>query len=148
LAFLSMVFLMLMHGAQAQPRTVDPESVVPLPDKFDMETSAPDVPPKMARFHGAWIGTWRDDRHILVVERVKPDGHADVVLAKSDSAFNDMYREWWRDEAMIVGGVLTMTGFRIFRYAFDGPDRLYLTEIRRCQLRGASPHRRGAPRCG
>jgi hypothetical protein len=75
--------------------------------------------------HGS--APWRDDRHILVVERVKPDGHADVVFAKSDSAFNDMYREWWRDEAMIVGGVLTMTGFRIFRYAFDGPDRLYLT---------------------
>jgi hypothetical protein len=26
-----------MHDAQAQPLTVDPESVVPLPDKFDME---------------------------------------------------------------------------------------------------------------
>jgi dienelactone hydrolase len=127
LAVLAMVFLMLMHEAQAQPLTVDPESIVPLPDKFDMETPAPDVPPEMARFHGAWIGTWHDDRHILVVERVKPDGHADVVFAKSDSAFYDMNREWWRDEATIVDGVLTMSGFRIFRYAFEGPDRLYLT---------------------
>jgi dienelactone hydrolase len=123
----STLFLISMHNAQAQPLTVDPESVVPLPDKFDMETPAPDVPPEMARFHGAWIGTWHDDRHILVVERIKPDGHADVVFAKSDSAFYDMNREWWRDEATIVDGVLTMTGFRTFRYAFDGPDRLFLT---------------------
>ena len=113
--------------AQAQSLTVDPESIVPLPDKFDMEMPAPDVPPQMARFYGAWVGTWADDRHILVVERIKPDGHADVVFARADSAFYGMNREWWRDTARIVDGVLTMTGFRIFRYAFDGPDRLYLT---------------------
>jgi dienelactone hydrolase len=126
-----MVFLMMMHNAQAQPLTVDPESIVPLPDKFDIEMPAPDVPPEIARFHGAWIGTWHDDRHILVVERVTRDGHANVVFAKAASSFYDgdfgMNREWWRDEATIAGGVLTMTGFRIFRYAFDGPDRLYLT---------------------
>jgi dienelactone hydrolase len=126
-----MVFLMLMHKAQAQPLTIDPESIVPLPDTFDMETPVPDVPREMARFHGAWVGTWHDDRHILVVERVTPDGHANVVFAKAASSFYDpsfgMNREWWRDEATITGGVLTMTGFRIFRYAFDGPDRLYLT---------------------
>jgi hypothetical protein len=51
-----MVFLMLMLNAQAQPLTVDPESIVPLPEKFDMEPPAPDVPPEMARFYGAWIG--------------------------------------------------------------------------------------------
>ena len=66
-----------------------------------------------------------------MVERVTPDGHANVVFAKAASAFYDpssgMNREWWRDKATIIGGVLTMTGFRIFRYAFDGPDRLYLT---------------------
>jgi hypothetical protein len=50
-----------------------------------------------------------------------------VVFAVSDSAFYDQSREWWRDEATIVDGVLTMTGFRTFRYAFDGPDRLYMT---------------------
>jgi dienelactone hydrolase len=122
-----MLFPMLMHNAQAQSLTVDPESIVPLPDKFDMETPAPDVPAEIARFHGAWIGTWHDDRHILVVERVEPNGHANVVFAKSDSAFYDTNREWWRDEATIIDGVLTMAGFRTFRYVFDGPDRLYLT---------------------
>jgi dienelactone hydrolase len=115
------------NNTHAQPLSVDPESIVPLPDKFDMETPAPDVPAEIARFQGAWIGTWHDDRHILVVERVKADGHANVVFAQADSAFYDMSREWWRDEATIADGVLTMTGFRTFRYAFDGPDRLYLT---------------------
>ncbi len=127
LTVLSMVLLMSMHHAEAQPLTVDPESIVPLPDKFEMETPAPDVPPEIARFQGAWIGTWHDDRHILVVERVTREGHAKVVFAQSDSAFYGANREWWRDDATIADGVLTMTGFRIFRYAFDGPDRLYMT---------------------
>jgi hypothetical protein len=121
--------VILMNGlssAQAQPLTIDPESIVPLPDKFDIEVPAPDVPPDMARFLGAWIGTWHDDRHILVVERIRRDGHADVVFAQSDSAFYGMNREWWRGQAAIADGVLTMTGFRTFRYAFDGPNRLYL----------------------
>jgi len=123
----STLFSIFMQNAQAQPLSVDPESIVPLPDKFDMEMPAPDVPPEIARFQGAWIGTWQDDRHILVVERVTPDGHANVVFAQSDSAFYSMNREWWRDKATIADGVLTMTGFRTFRYAFDGPDRLYMT---------------------
>jgi dienelactone hydrolase len=127
LAILSMVVLMLMPSGQAGPLTVDPETIVPLPDNFDMESPGPSVPPEIARFQGAWIGTWHDDRHILVVERVKADGHANVVFAVSDSAFYDQSREWRRDEATIVDGVLTMTGFRTFRYAFDGPDRLYMT---------------------
>src|SRR5215510_8732997 len=126
LAILSMV-LMLTANTLAQPLTVDPESIVPLPDKFDMETPSAEVPPDMARFQGAWIGTWHDDRHILVVERVKADVHAHVVSGQSDSAFYGMNREWWRDDATIVDGSLTMKGFRIFRYAFDGPDRLYMT---------------------
>ncbi|TYL77223.1 alpha/beta hydrolase family protein [Bradyrhizobium cytisi] len=119
--------VLMMQSAQAQPLTVDPETIVPLPPRFDMEPPASDVPPEIAHFQDAWIGTWQDDRHILVVERVRADGHADVVFARSDSAFNGMNREWWRDQATVVDGVLTMTGFRIFRYAFDGPDRLYMT---------------------
>jgi hypothetical protein len=54
---------------------------VPLPNTFDIEMPAPGVPPEIARFYGAWIGTWQDDRHILVVERVTSDGHANVVFA-------------------------------------------------------------------
>lgn len=121
------LLVLMMQSAQTQPLTVDPESVVPLPPRFDMEPPASDVPPEIACFQGAWIGTWQDDRHILVVERVQADGHVNLVFARSDSAFNGMNREWWRDQARVVNGVLTMTGFRIFRYAFDGPDRLYMT---------------------
>jgi dienelactone hydrolase len=127
LILFSTLLLFLAHFAEAQPLTIDPETIVPLPAKFDMETPASDVPAEIARFHGAWIGTWHDDRHILVVERVKREGHADVVFAQSDSAFYGMNREWWRSEATIVNGVLTLTGYRTIRYAFDGPDRLYLT---------------------
>jgi dienelactone hydrolase len=121
------VFMSWLSNAQAQSLTVDPESIVPLPNTFDMETPAPDVPPEMARFYGAWIGNWQDGRHILVVERVTSDGHANVVFAQADSALYGMNREWWRDKATIVDGVLTMTGFRTFRYAFDGPNQLYMT---------------------
>jgi dienelactone hydrolase len=127
LMVVGVIFMSWLSSAQAQSLTVDPETIVPLPDKFDMETPAPDVPPEIARFCGAWVGTWHDDRHILVVERITPDGHANVVFAQSDSAFYGMNREWWRDKATIADGVLTMAGFRTFRYAFDGPDRLYLT---------------------
>src|SRR5262245_35631415 len=94
LLVLSLVLSMAMPSAQAQPAlTVDPESIVPLPDKLDLATPAPAVPLEIARFQGAWIGTWQDDRHILVVERVGPDGHAHVVFARSDSAFYGMNRE-------------------------------------------------------
>ena len=126
-ALSTLLLFLMMQSAQAQSLTVDPESIVPLPPRFDMKSPGSDVPPEIARFQGAWIGTWQDDRHILVVERVKSDGYADVVFAQSDSAFYGINREWWRDQAMIADGALTMTGFRTFRYAFDGPDRLYLT---------------------
>src|ERR1700710_1999820 len=98
LAVFSMVLLMSTLSAQAQPLTVDPESIVPLPGKFDRETPLPEVPPDIARFQGAWIGTWQDTRHVLVVERVRPDGEANVVFAQSDAAIFGMNREWWRDK--------------------------------------------------
>jgi len=81
-ALVSALLLLGMCAAQAQPLTVDPESIVPLPKTLDMQSPAPDVPAEIARFHGAWIGTWHDDRHILVVERVRRDGHAHVLFAE------------------------------------------------------------------
>jgi hypothetical protein len=84
---------------------------------------------------GVWVGTWGDDiRTILVVERVRADGHADVIFAHGDSAWYSTYREWWRGEAKIADGVLTIAGkamltewLRSLQYTFDGPDRLFLT---------------------
>jgi hypothetical protein len=135
LRVIAVIFMSWLSSAQAQSLTVDPETIVPLPDKFDMEVPGADVPPEMARFYGAWVGTWAEDiRHILVVERIRPDGHADVVFAHGDSAFYGMYREWWRSEATIADGVLTIAGeelkmpaFRTLQFAFDGPHRLFHT---------------------
>ena len=133
LTVIAVMLMSWMSDAQAQSLTVDPESIVPLPDKFDIEMPAPDVPPEIARFHGAWIGTWGDDnRHILVVERVQPDGRADVVFAHADSAYYGMYREWFRSRATIADGVLTFPAIFTaasvtLRFAFEGPDRLYET---------------------
>ena len=133
LTVIAVILMSWMSAAQAQLLTVDPESIVPLPDKFDIEMPAPDVSPEITRFHGAWIGTWGDDnRHILVVERVRPDGHADVVFAHADSAYYGMYREWFRSKATIADGVLTFpaiftTASVTLRFAFEGPDRLYET---------------------
>ncbi len=126
------IWVMLMTGAQTQPLTVDPESVVPLPDKFEMVTPAADVPPALARFQGAWIGTWYDDvRTILVVERVKPDGHANIIFAHGDSGFYGMYREWWRTAAVITDATLAIDGeamkipwLRSLQFTFAGTDRL------------------------
>lgn len=104
-----------------------------------MEPPASDVPPEIARLQGAWIGTWSDDiRTIIVVERVKADGRADMVFAHGDSAFYGTYREWWRTEAKVVHGVLTIAGdamripwLRSLQFAFDGADRLFLTSTNR-----------------
>ena len=133
------LLVLTMQSAQAQPLTIDPETVVPLPPRFDMEPPASDVPPEIARFQGAWIGTWSDDiRTIIVVERVKADGRADMVFAHGDSAFYGTYREWWRTEAKVVHGVLTIAGdamripwLRSLQFAFDGSDRLFLTSTNR-----------------
>jgi len=125
----------MMNSACAQTLTVDPESIVPLPDKFDMAALAPDIAPESARFQGAWIGTWGDDlRTILVVENVKPDGLADIIFAHADSSWYGTYREWWRSKAKIVNGVLTISGnamrtewLRSAQYEFDGRDRLFMS---------------------
>ncbi|MGY4497410.1 hypothetical protein ACVWYH_001337 [Bradyrhizobium sp. GM24.11] len=42
--------VLMMQSAQAQPLTVDPESIVPLPPRFEMELPASDVPPEIVRF--------------------------------------------------------------------------------------------------
>ena len=128
------VLVMVMIGAHVQPLTVDPETIVPLPDRLEMETPAADVPPEIARFQGAWIGTWYDDvKTILMVERVKPDGHAGIIFAHGDSGFYGMYREWWRSEARIDDRTLTIDGeamkipwLRSLQFTLDGADRLDL----------------------
>jgi hypothetical protein len=100
-----------MLNARAQPLTVDPESIFLLPDKFEIEMRAPDVPPEIARFHGARIRTWHATGISWRSSASDPVGHANVVFAIADSAFYDMNRESRQDEAAIADGVLAMTGF-------------------------------------
>lgn len=127
--------VLLAAGVRAEAVGADPEAMVPLPGRLEMAAPAVEVPAEMARFQGAWIGTWGDDiRTILIVEQVRPDGQADIVFAHGDSAWYGAYREWWRSRGTIAGGVLTVGGdqmrtewLRVARYAFDGPDRLFMT---------------------
>jgi hypothetical protein len=64
-----------LSNAQAQSLTVDPETIVPLPDSFDMEVPAPDVPPEMARFQGIRGGQWTTfSRHARVLASDQVDG--------------------------------------------------------------------------
>jgi hypothetical protein len=48
--------VMLMIGTHAQPLTVDPETIIPLPDRLEMETPAADAPPEIARFQARGSG--------------------------------------------------------------------------------------------
>jgi hypothetical protein len=100
----------LRDEVQAQSLTIDPESIVPLPDKFDMETPAPDVPPEMAAFTARGSG---------------PCTTAGISSWLSASHLMGMRTRFSQKRPV------TMTGFRIFRYAFDGPDRSYLTATNR-----------------
>jgi dienelactone hydrolase len=128
ITIIAMASMSWAHDARAQSVANDPEAIVPLPDKLEVTAPAANVPAEVARFHGAWVGTWGDEvRHILIVERVQPDGRANIVFAVGDSATYGITREWWRSEAKIANGILTIMGFRTLRYAFDGPDRLFQT---------------------
>jgi hypothetical protein len=62
LTIFAAVFMSWMHNAQAQPLTVDPETIVPLPDKFDIETPALMCRPRLLAFRarGSEPGTTID----------------------------------------------------------------------------------------
>ena len=49
-------------------------------------------------------------KHILIVERVKDDGTADVVFAWGDAPILGIKSGWDRPDARIDGDTLTLTG--------------------------------------
>jgi dienelactone hydrolase len=113
-------------AALAQPQRADPENNVPLPATYEIVAPGPEVRPDFARFQGAWIGIWGDlIKHVLVVERVTADGHAQVVYAIGDSATARAFRYWLRLDARIEGNALIVAvpGATV-AYRFDGPDSL------------------------
>jgi dienelactone hydrolase len=110
----------------------DPESVVALPPAFEIVAPGPDVPVALARFQGAWVGTWEDEfRNILVVERIAADGKANVVYAWADSTFYGVSRGWMRAEAKIENETLTVARFGWSdSFVFEG-ERLSGTSTQR-----------------
>jgi hypothetical protein len=89
LVALAVVAMTCLPIARTLLLTVDPKTLVPLPKDFDIRAPGPAVPPEIARAftaHGSEPGA-EDIRHILVVEHVTADGHADVVFVHGDSAF-------------------------------------------------------------
>lgn len=119
--------------AQVNPAGLDPESLVPLPTQLEIKPPAEDVPSPIARFHGAWVGTWGDDlRHVLVVESVTPDGQAAVVFADADSSSSSVWANWQRIEAAIgESGLRRSLGYAEVSYEMDGPDHVVGTFTRK-----------------
>ena len=77
-----------------------------------------------AAFSAAWVGRWGGElKHILIVERVKDGGTADVVFAWGDAPQLGIKRGWDRPDARIDGNALTLTGPRLFRPAIGGHPR-------------------------
>jgi dienelactone hydrolase len=62
---------------------------------------------------------------VLIVERITPDGHAQVVYATGDSAAAHSYRYWLRLDARVEGNALTVAApGAAITYRFDTPDAL------------------------
>ena len=121
-----MVAMSSQVSAQVGTSRPDPESLVPLPKQFEMKPLAANVPASIARFHGAWVGTWGDDlRHVLVVESVGPDGKAAVIYANADSSAYAVWAAWQRIDATIGDSGLRLSfGFADVSYEMDEPDRI------------------------
>jgi dienelactone hydrolase len=118
---------------QVNPAGLDPESLVPLPTQLEMKPPPADVPSSLARFHGAWVGTWGDDlRHVLVVESVSPGGEAAVVFANADSPRYSVWANWERIEAAIgENGLRLSLGYAEVSYEMDEPYRVIGTFTRK-----------------
>ena len=95
--------ILLASTLDAQTRDYDG---VPLPDSVELvETSERDG------FAGAWSGLWGHRlKHILVVNNVRPDGHAEVIYAYGDMASWGISRDWQKLPARIEGDTLTVLG--------------------------------------
>ena len=128
LLLIALAGLAMPAPVQAQVRLAqpDPESLVPLPAKLEIEPPGADVPPAIARFHGGWTGTWGDElRHILVVERVSAGGTASIVYATGDLPAYSAYAGWHRTTGAIKDGTLTISlPVATATYVLDGDARL------------------------
>lgn len=98
----------------------------PLPADVRLVPPSSDVPQALARFAGAWIGTWTDKQgaggqcHALVVEEVLPQGHARIVYSVgTHEPWNSRLPRFWRATGRITGDTL--------RVLLPTPDRPAVT---------------------
>jgi dienelactone hydrolase len=112
--------------AQGGSTGPDPESLVPLPSQLEMRPPPADVPIAIARFYGAWGGTWGDDmRHVLIIESVAQNGDAAAIYATADSPAYFAWASWQRVKAKVSDGGLNLSlGYAKVLYEWDGDDRL------------------------
>jgi dienelactone hydrolase len=95
---------------------------VPLPDDVSVAAAPDSVPQPAGSFLGAWIGTWSGSiPHVLIVERVDPDGRgAQVVYALAAAPDYGIESQWSRRRAVIAGTTLTLEGAIPATYTLDG----------------------------
>jgi dienelactone hydrolase len=100
---------------------------VPLPaDAAVADTE--NAPNSRRRFLGAWIGAWDGlQRHVLVVERVDPDGRADIIYAVGDLPALEIKRRWTRRMAKLDGDTLSIAGAGLITYTPLATDKLKAT---------------------
>ena len=105
---------------------------VPLPADAKLATIAVTGSAELQRWAGVWIGSWGGDlKHILLIESVTADGHANVVYAIGDNPSLGISREWTRFPATISGTRLTIDqGAFTAAYDLKNPDELMATYTR------------------
>lgn len=112
-------------------------SDIVLPPDLAVVQPGEGVTPERAAYSGLWAGVWRGQlNHILAIERVEPNGAAQVVYA---SGVNEYWAEdeafWLRLTATFVGDQLRFTqtldsGTWNFTYRLNAGERLRGTAVR------------------
>jgi pimeloyl-ACP methyl ester carboxylesterase len=99
---------------------------VPIPADVRVEVPL-NVPETLSRFSGAWVGSWGDKlHHILIVENISASGEASVVYAVGNEGVK---AQWRRHEATVSGNMLTITIADAFNvtYVLTSADSLRAT---------------------
>jgi pimeloyl-ACP methyl ester carboxylesterase len=82
---------------------------VPIPADVRVEVPL-NVPETLSRFSGAWVGSWGDHlHHILIVENISASGEARVVYAVGNKEAMGVKAQWRRHEATVSGNMLAIT---------------------------------------
>lgn len=104
-------FCVLPSMPTASADAQNTEMRVPLPANTSVRPPGPDVPEGLRQFSGVWAhGFWSSGlEHVLVVERVLPDGAARVVYAWGDSPTSRFRKGHRRVQGQIADDALSFT---------------------------------------